>query len=191
MLKKMKKKLKLPFHQLEKEFPIIMSREDLKSILGGTYGGPSYDWDSADGFLNNFQEMANAGLFNYTGSGNFSGEYDLSSLSGSGSAAPNVNFFGNSGSGSGTSAWSFGSGSSSSSGIYIGSANISGSTASPAPIGIKFNGLDATYTQPGLTGSKIFNLSLPSGYNFKFEYKPDVQPGGTNRSFNFSFSKSF
>lgn len=188
----MKTKLKLPFDALEKEFPVIMSREDLKSILGGTYGGPSYDWDTPLGFLNNVSEMMSNGMFNYTGSSNFSGEYNLSSLSGgSGSGTSNINFFGDSGSGSGTSVWSYGSGSGggNSNGVYVGSADLSGSNLSAAPVGIRINGWDGNVKWEGLQ-NPVLNIAIPGGYNFKFELKPKAS-GATERKFNFSFTYDF
>jgi hypothetical protein len=84
-------KMKLPFLQLEKEFVQIVSPEDLKKIVGGTYGGPTASWDTTAGMLENLSGMISAGLFDYNGSAtDLSGTYDLSALNGSGSTPFNI-----------------------------------------------------------------------------------------------------
>ena len=87
-------KMKLPFLQLEKEFVQIISPEDLKQIVGGTYGGPTASWTTSAGILENINGMMMAGVFDYYGSANtFEGNYSLDSLSGSGSIPFTINTF--------------------------------------------------------------------------------------------------
>lgn len=83
-------KMKLPFLQLEKEFVQIISPEDLKQIVGGTYGGPTASWDTMNGFLENVTGFLSSGVADYTGSSNYQGTFSESSLSGSGSTPFNI-----------------------------------------------------------------------------------------------------
>lgn len=83
-------KMKLPFLQLEKEFVQIISPEDLKQIVGGTYGGPTASWDTMPGFLENVTGLLSSGVADYTGSSNYQGTFSESALNGSGSVPFNI-----------------------------------------------------------------------------------------------------
>jgi len=156
-------KMKLPFLQLEKEFVQIVSPEDLKKIVGGTYGGPTASWDTTSGLLENLTGMISAGLFDYTGSGNsFEGTYDLSALNGSGSVPFSLfTFTGSIGSIPPTPSFTFGS--IGQSGVWLGSAI--GST--PGAFHVSAGSFDGALKAPGLNpsvdlsfGNKKFTFTI-------------------------------
>lgn len=60
-----------------KNEPNIIPFEELMTILGGCYGGPTDSWDSVGGFLNNADGMIGAELFNYSGTGDYAYTYGV------------------------------------------------------------------------------------------------------------------
>ncbi|ETZ23857.1 hypothetical protein [Pedobacter sp. V48] len=179
----MEKKLKLPFHRLESEFPILMSIEDLKSILGGTYGGANYGWDTNEGFLKNVGDMLSGGLFNATGSGDYSGTADIGDFSTGSGSGPSINPFGITGSGGSTPVINWvptGSGSTQD-GFKFGSASINGSNYSAAPLLGTYKGMTvkflSTINGSGQVTSKA-EFSTGSG-GVKFEFSLNTTTGKT------------
>lgn len=167
----MKKKLKLPLLQMHKEIFEIISPEELKTILGGTYD----TWESNEGFLNNVNYMISSGMFDYGGSGDFdSGFIDLG-LGGSGSGGSNPGFGGfNFGSGNnGPSFINFyGAGSNPTTTMFsLGAPTGSGSNMQPGPLTGNFgSGGTASFTgnlnSQKLTykiGNKTFTVEQNAG----------------------------
>jgi hypothetical protein len=157
------KKLKLSIDGLKDRLELISSHE-LNAIIGGTYGGPSSDWGSNEGFLNNINGMISAGLFNYSGNNNFSGQYDTAFI-GSG-----FSFFG-SGSGTSSSSYNFSFGSTPNSNMfYFGSGSVNGSGVyQPGALyGNYGSGWGSVFTAPSFNPS--LQVTAPDGRAINFSY---------------------
>jgi hypothetical protein len=204
----MTKKIKLPFHELENQFPTIISEEELKSILGGSYGYEPDSWSSngTEGFLNNVSDMMYNGMFNFSGMGSdYSNEFSTSAFfnaggsGGSGSAAGGIGGSGSgapswsmpslyNGGGTGANSFNFNTPSTNNNLFTFGSAVTSGSNQSPAPLVGNFQGFTTSLVATGPSG---FNPSLTFTKSDGSKLTISFKPGSGSSSGTLTIKASF
>jgi hypothetical protein len=166
----MKKKLKLPFVQLEKELYEVISREELRTIVGGA-DASTLPWVSNSDIINSLNALINSGAFDFGGSGG-------TIYSGSGG-------YGGSGSGSGASSWSS---------AFGGSGGASGSGGlDPAPLTLgnvslvrDGSGFKLSYT----SGNKTLDVNMDFGLPITGGSGGGTIPG-TSSTYNLTWTIRF
>lgn len=150
----------------------LITEEELHSILGGCYTGPSYAWSNFSGVVGNFREMLEAGLFDdYTGTGNFYGTYNTSSI---GEGFNPISGH------RGGSIITFSTG-----GINFGSLlafNFGLLTGSETEVSVNHNGIRSSFSY--IDGKSTLTFKLPNGTEYSAGYKEM----GNEVSFGIKFS---